>query len=305
MNKTELLERLEYKHLFSGHSYASISFNVSSVYGSDFAVGLAALIRKYRTIVFKYPGVDEFWYTEKQMKEDIGFSYYRRKKFFRKAIELELITVVAKGLPQRDVIKINIDNLESFLAKMVSPGQREFDFANDDEIEFGFAAAIEPSQISDDCKIPAYDIAPLAEYISQIKSDVTNKKQYAEALIQKICKNKYLGVQGDYSKYKEFVFTREILDVEKHIGRVFEHDKNLTHLNGCEFTTIDFIPDGSKTECLVAKYEGKSGDVNTAYVHYAIVERFMSTKIGEKLHPYTKEKLLRYINYHKNRVGDG
>ncbi len=297
-------EKLEYKKLFAGHSYGSLSFNVSSRYGADFAVGLTALMRKFMILQERYPDIEEFWYTERQMKEEIGFSYYKRKKVFRKAIDLGIISVKAKGLPQRDVITFNIEILTKFLKDMVTPGQKELDLYVDyDEMEFGFVDAIHPDMVDKNCKVPSEDIAPLAEFISQTKANITNKTAYANTIIKKIAQNKYLGVDADYDKFKEFIFAKEILEVEKHIGRVYELDENLNSHLGMSFLTIDFLPDESKTECLVAKYQSQSGSRPViAYVHDIIIERFLNTPIGAKLHATTKQKLQRYIDYHRQKV---
>lgn len=118
--------------LLAKNEYVVLNKNISRLFGLSFSAFVSALFTKYQSLTkskaFTKNNREEFWYTEKDSKDDIGISYYMRKKAIKTGIELGIWECEAKYNPmfpgiinKTDHFIINWDKVVEFFIMIENP----------------------------------------------------------------------------------------------------------------------------------------------------------------------------------------
>ena len=232
--------------LFTLDGFLVVNKKVSRKYGFLFSGFITALITKYQALDknerFSKKENKEFWYTEQDSKDDMGISYYMRKKLINMGIDLGLWKVEAKynpnitGINKLDHFVIEWDMLVELI--MTLDEKEDNDDVDDAleveelEEEINDITIVTPEAEITDKDIEQYanemskqdGIKSSKSYMLELMDNATNptRKKYTETrnkiklwkkieLINKV--DNYAPGFGDkrYEKYKDnFVYKKNI-----------------------------------------------------------------------------------------------
>lgn len=289
----------------NGHRYTLFSYDIQRLYGADFALALGAVINHYSKMLINYPKLKEFFYTEKQMRADIGLSYYKRKKFFKKATELGLMSVVTKGLPQRDHITLDLSKLQEFI-KNCKSNSESLDW---DEIDRMFGSIYEmikdePSKNSSEyprCEIPIEDVEIVVEYATLTKTDIKDEKKYKTWCRHSILNGKYENVQEIHRRTLDAVFDLEIEKVENSLDVHFRSEKEYIESRGekYRFVTTKYIMNEDAQKIFVATYTNEKENINIPISKSSFM--VATKKILKTLHTNSRERIHESLLYQQKK----